>query len=521
MLIMSLRRLGRAKRKNVIMSEKPIIQPYYNKYDTPKPQNRFHKAVFNGRATKVKELIASGENVYRSTDSDETPLFIAIVRDHSIIVNQILEIYEEDLLFIRKFFQSKHNIDWKQRPVYVAHGSDHIGLVQELSIGMEILPDHSLDETSSIVILLKSSQEKKMLWLRPNNREDNIRIAKIIECIWDDGVIDLQHKGHWGRTVFDVAAIRNQPETYCRLHTLLSPEPEKSIEHFIQMCRHHEDQLTFFKYLWSKTGQQIEVADIMSTKVDLLVLPAYYDQIEIFQFFLESIADRTATPENRQMVMSEILNTYKVRDDSKLIESIIWADQKEFVKECLLRFKPNLLLMGNCETILQSLIRQKSSEFMTQFVVEYFDQVRASGMEDKIMKQLIEANWLDAIKILYSRYESCRNVLFRNKKEGVQCLLIAIDGCRYDLANYLVDAHRSDLTDPDDVTHLILYCAFVDRGKTVLQKLLTLPAANPLRLTGEESYYKSPIYVALKFHHLENYQLLMDNVHDLQGLRGR
>lgn len=505
------------------MSEsKPTIQPYYSKYDTPEPATRFQKAVFNGRTIKIKKLMASGENVYETTNLDESPLFLAIVRDHPVIVNQILDIYEEDLLFVRQFFQINYNIDWKQRtPVYIGHGSDHIDKVKELSIGMEISPDHSDDDVRSMIILLKSSQEKKVLWLRPNNREDNIRIAKIIECIWDDGVLDLQQKGHCDRTVFDVAALRNQPEIYCRLYTLFRPASEKSFEHFIQICRHHEDQLAIFKHLWSQAGQPVEIADILSTKVDLLVLPAYYDQIEIFQFFLESVADKTATPESRQMVMSDILNTYKVRDDSKLIESIIWADQKEFVKQCLLRFKPNLLLHGNCETILQSLIRQKSSKFMTEFIVEYFDQVLANGMEDKIMKQLIESNWLDAIKILYSRYGSCRNVLFRNKKHGVKCLLIAIDGCRYDLANFLVDAHRSDLTDPDDVTQLILYCAFVDRGKTVLQKLLDLPAADPLRLAGEESYYKSPIYVALKFRHLGNYQLLMDNVHDLQGLRGK
>lgn len=501
----------------------PIINPYYNKWDTPKPQNRFQKAVFNGRSTKVNKLLVSGENIYVSTNTDESPLFMAIVRDHQAIVNQILDIYEEDLLFVRQFFQSRHNINWKQRLVFVAYGPDHCAVVEQLSTGMEILPDPCPDEVRSMVILLKASpQDKKVLWLQPNNREENKKIAEIIECIWDDGVIDLQHKGHWGRTVLDVAAIRNQTETYCRLDTLLSVDSEKSIEHFLQMCRHHEDKLEFFKQLWSKTGKQFDIADIMSTNANLLVLPAYHDQFEIFYFFLESLADKTATPENRQMIMTDILNTYKVRDDSKLIESIIWADNKEFVKQCILHIKPNLLLIGsNCETVLQSLIRQKSTEFMTQFIVEYFDHVMANGMENRIVKQLIEENWLDAIKILYNRYESCRSVLFRDKKKGVQCLLNAIDGCRYNLANYLVDAHRLDLTDPDDVTNLILYCAFVDRSNEVLQTLLTLPAADPLRISGPEHFYKSPLYVALKFRHLKNFRLLLDNVNDVHALRGR
>lgn len=498
------------------------MDPYYSKWDTPELRSKFHKAVFNGRTTKVAALIAAGENVYASTDKDESPLFIAIARDHQLIVKQILDIYEEDLNFVRHFFQSRHNIEWTQRTVFIGHGPDHIGLVKELSTGMEILSDHSLNAKQGIIILLKSFQEKTVLWLRPNSLEDDIRISKIMECIWADGVIDLRHHGHWGRTVHEASAIRNQPEIYCRLLSLLCPEPEKVIEHFLQMCRHQKDQLEFFKRLLDEQCHQFDIGDILSTSVSVLVLPAYYDQIEIFQYFLETLADRTATPENRQTVMTDILNTYTVSDNSKLMDTIVWADNKDFVKECLLRFKPNLLLIGsNKETVLQSLIRQKSSEFMTHFIVDHFDEVLAAGMEYKIVKRLIKQNWLDAIKSLYDRYASCRSHLFRNRKKGMKCLLNLIDGCRYNLANYLIDAHRLELTDPDDVIQLILCCSFVQRSNIVLQTLLSLPAANPIKVTGSEHYFKSPIYVALKFRHLKNYQLLLDHVDDRQSLRGK
>lgn len=500
---------------------KPIINPYYGKWDTPKLQNRFQRAVFNGRTSKVTDIIALGENVYVTTDLDESPLFISIVRDHTSIVHQILDIYEEDLRFVRQFFKKTHNIEWTQRPVFIAHGPDNICLVNQLSAGMEVLPDHCLDDTRTMVILLKSLQEKKTLWLRPNSSEDNIKIAKIIECIWNDGVIDLQHKGHWGRTLLDVAAIRNQPEIYYRLHTLLTAEPEKSITHFLQMCRHYDDQLEFFEQIWNKICQQCDIADIISTNVDLLALPAYYGQFEIFILFMESLADKSDIGENRQVVMTSILDTSKYSNNNSLMETIIWADEKEFVQQCLLRLKPNLFSIGaNKETVLETLIRQKSTEFMTQFVVERFNQVLTNGMEARIVMQLIEGNWLDAMKTLYGRYQSCRKILFRNQKQGVQCLLNAIDGCRYDLANYLVDAHREDLTDPDDVTQLILYCSFVGRSNAVLKTLLTLPAAHPLKTSGPDHFYKSPFYVALKYRHLENFQLLLDNVKNLQGLRG-
>lgn len=498
----------------------PITYPYYGKWDTPKPQNRFQRAVFNGRTTKVKDLIASGENVYVTTDLDESPLFISIVRDHTAVVNQILDIYEEDLQFVRQFFEKNHNIVWTQQPVFVAHGSDNICRVNELSAGMEVLPDHRSDDKRTMVILLKTLQEKKILWLRPTSSEDNVKIAKIIECIWNDGVIDLQHEGHWGRTVLDAAALRNKPDLYCRLYKLSPGEPKKSIEHFVQMCRHYDDKLEFFKHIWNEICQPWDIADLISANVDLLVSPLYCDQFEIFILFMESVADKTERGESRQAEMTNILNTYKIRD-STLMETIIWADQKEFVQQCLVRLKPNLLLMGtNKEPVLQALIRQKSSEFLTKFVVDYFNQVLTNGMEAQIVKQLIESNWLDAIKILYVRYESSRKILFSNKKEGVQLLLNAIEGCRYDMANYLVDAHREELTDPVDVTPLILYCSFVERSKSVLQTLLTLPAADPLRTSGPDHYFKSPLYVALKFRHLENFQLLLDHVKNLQGLHG-
>ncbi|KAG4070039.1 hypothetical protein HA402_013699 [Bradysia odoriphaga] len=495
-------------------SSKPTINPYYSKYDTPKPQNRFQRAVFNGRTAKVKDLISSGENVYVTTDLDESPLFMSIVRDHIAIANQILDVYEDDLQFVRQFFAKKHSIVWSDGPVFVAYGTDNISLVDELSAGMEVLSDDGPDSVKTMVILLKSLREKRVLWLRPNCYEDNVKVAKIIECIWNDGVIDLQHKGHWGRTVFDAAAIRNQPEMFCRLNALSTVSSEKLIENLLLMCRHHDDKLDFFKTSWNRTGVKFDIGDLLSINLDLLVLPAYNDVFEVFLFFMESLADKVRTGEDtREATMRNILITYKVKSGSPVIDTIIWADCKSFVQRCITYFQPNLLSRSaNNEIILETLIGQCPSKFVTQLVVECFDQVISKGMEDRIVMQLIERNWLDALKMLYDRYESTQRVLLRDSKRGVQCLLSAIDGCRYNLVDYLVEAHREELTDPDAVTSLILYCSFVQRSNSILRKLLALPAADVLRTSNSDHYYKSPLYVALKFRNLENFQLLLDKV---------
>ncbi|XP_037042478.1 uncharacterized protein LOC119078868 [Bradysia coprophila] len=492
---------------------KPLINPYYSKYDTPKPQNRFQRAVFNGRTAKVKDLICSGENVYVTTDLDESPLFISIVRDHISIANQILNVYEDDLQFVRQFFAKKHNTIWVEGPVFVAHGTDNVSLVHELSAGMEVLPDDGPDSMKTMVILLKSSQEKRVLWLRPDSHEDNVNIARIIECIWNDGVIDLHHKGHWGRTVFDAAAIRNQPEMYCRLNALSTVSSEKLIENLLLMCRHHDDKLDFFKTIWNRTGVQFDIGELLSTNIDLLVLPAYNDLFEVFLFFMESLADKVRTEDSREATMRDILTTYKVKSGSPVIDTIIWADCKSFVQRCITHFQPNLLnRSASNEIILETLIGQCPSKFVSQLVVECFDQVISEGIEDRIVMQLIERNWIDALKMLYDRYESTRRVLLRDSKRGVQFLLSAIDGCRYNLVNYLVEAHREELTDPDSVTSLILYCSFVERSNSILRKLLALPAADVLRTSNSDHYYKSPLYVALKFRHLDNFQLLLEKV---------
>lgn len=506
---------------------KPTLHPYYSKWDTPKLQSRFHRAVFNGRTAKVKDLIASGENVYATTDLDESSLFISIARDHLPIANQILDVYESDLEFVKQIFLQKYGRHWREQEVFVAHGENNICSVNELAVGMEVLQANGSpsDEMQTMVILLKSYNEKSVLWLRPVSGDDNIKIAKIVECIWNDGVIDLKHTGHWGRTVFDVAAIRNHPEIYCRLNTLAptTVQPDKSIEHFLQMSRHYDDQVDFFKKISHKTKPDLNIGDTISRNIgSLLISPAYYDAFNAFVFFAESLIDTIGSEGSRETEMRNVLDTCKVAGGCSIIESIIWLDCKKFIQRCIEFFKPNLLLMGsNNQIVLQSLIAHTPNEFTTKFVVECYTEIlTVAGLEDQIVLQLIGHNWLDAVKILYDRYESSRQVLFRNKKQGVQCLLNAIDGCRYDLADFLIMAHRDDLTDPDDVTQLILYCSFVQRSYGVLQTILALPAADVLRTSGPEHYYKSPIHVALTFRHLVNLQLLLDNVKNPPDLCG-
>lgn len=492
------------------------------------------KAVFNGREDRVKDLIAADRNVYKTTVKNESLHFIAIARDHNSIANLLFDILEQDLKCLKGFFDkfAIPNKYWLSEITYVVFGNEHIDQVKELATGLMVVSASEMlrNNHTGLILLLKPSNvcEAEVLWLRAKCKEDVVKVARIIECIVDDGTIDVMRTEHWGRTLLDVTAIRYSLDIFFRLLELFGSDlitDMKCLEYLCKFCQRSNlsSVVQYFDVLYGKAAENMPlrtVADIITTPggEGILMIPAYNDLIELFAYFIHFVAEYRMVELNisKEEAVSLVINSQKSPTNTVFME-IIWFGN-DFALQCL-QFKPDLLTKVDNQTFLQTFLYMKPNHTIGDWIIDHFDDIRSQGLADKVIKAMIKGNWTESVKRLYEAHPKAKDVWFRDHKKGIQNLMIAIEpGCHYELVEFLVNAHKSELTNAEDLADLVLSSAFTKRGLGVLRALLTLPNVNVLLNSSENHCFRSAFYAALKFHHLDNYRELLKHVKDPKDL---
>lgn len=506
--------------------------PYYNRYDTPKLENRIQKAVFNGRATKVKQLLQNGHNLYETTNINESTLFMAIAQDHLDIANALIDIYEQDLKKVAQHFQSFGITSkfWVTETMLIAYGKDHTDFVKKLAMKLNVNDPVQYHHSGKkgLIILLKESNYSvpEVLWFSPKCENDAIIMAQIIEHIIFDGTLDVTQKEHWGRTFIDLAASRNHQDIFFRLVNLYGTKYLSNIELLKLFCfmsaRKPENRVHQFKQLILRLNK-FELADVVENDWSILTSPLYSDDFDIFEYIMEVIAqirvDRKLN-ETRTEALQYIIDNH-IEQTSNIIQSLVLCDRLELALKCL-KYNPDLLKQGNFYDIPLFVFFQVKTkpDVINSYFIDNFPRIQELGYGKKVVKKLIKNNWVEAIKGLYAKYPSVKEFLFEIPTKGLSTLLYCIDACHYDVVDYLILAHSEQLTSSSDILELILYCSFVQKGYNILQLLLKLPNADPCLLLGEQQSWKTPFYTTLHFHQLENYKLLQEHTMDKTKLIG-
>lgn len=502
-----------------------------------------NKAIFDGSVDKVQRLIEANENVYKTTVADDSILFLAIALEHTTIANLLIDILERDLEVLKRFFEN-HKIPnnfWLNEATYIIYGSEHIRLVKEIT--GNLLVDNPADmlnnNTKGLILMLKPSNlcDAEVLWLQTKHLEDVKKIAQVIQSVFDDGTIDVM-KTEQELTLLEVAVERYNTDVFFRLLKLYGAEclsDLKCLQYLTYICTklNPTNADEYFKDLYAQAANIMplrEITDVILTPggTNLLMIPIKYGVFDLFEYFLHSVANHEIAKQNisQDQAISLVFNTLKT-PTINIFKRIIWCENYDFTLKCL-KFNPDLLKIIANETLMEIISRLRPNKLISDWIVEFFEEISLKGLADKVIKTLIEFNWVEAVRRLYEVHPTSKKTLFMDYKKGMDLLIHGIneyhykpgiEQCHYELVEFLVNAHGSDLTDPGDLLVLISYSVRARRGFRILKSLLSLPDVNVM--FRDENNHRSIFYEALESNNLESYRELLHCVKDLKDLIGK
>lgn len=494
-----------------------------------------HKAIFNGRFEKFQTLIAEGHNIYETTDREETLLAVAIKRKHTEIATILIDKLEEDLQVVEAFFLSLEieNKFWLRERILIAFGQEHVNIVKEMSADLQVLdPKTMMDKKKhGLIVILKETgtSAAEVMWLTScRSKDDDLKLAKIIDYIYSDGCIDSLKRDCYSNTITGSSAHYKNVDLCFRLMGIFDAgnhyKKNAYLYMFTLLCAGEENQVDKFKELMKRLSK-FEIREAFSNDWTELNYPIARQQYDIFEYFLEEMGRKflARLPPNTTVSIegatSFVLNAFLQK--SANIYRLPIAPDLVGLAEISIRLNAGLLVKHSIgETPLHAFVQGPTPCLaLADYIIEHVIEIEEKLFLDDIIKRLIANNWYDVIKRIYEKCPTAKKVLFRSHYVGISQLCLSIQLNHVELASFLIDEHKDIFIDID-VNNLIIMSSKLTKSVDILKKLLTLPNANPCKV-GYGMDFNSPFVAALRMQKVANFHILFDATPSKADIAGK
>lgn len=403
----------------------------------PNLKHEFHKAVYSRDMVAVQHFLSTAEHNVYSKAGGQTPLFVALAKNHLELAKRLFSIYESDWDAVRCKVASEDSLsDWL---IVTALGTKKIKKIKDL------VKDYQTDHitASNLVILLKDTNVSKaeVIQVHPDNVCSALNVLQELN-VTDN--LDLNEPMQEGDTLVHLAALRGLDQMLFRLIQMGARYDIKNEEGLTPLGMAAKNgQLKIIKEMIARLNIDFLADD------RALEASATWNEYEIFKYLAEAMITERQNQfsESREDAEKQIF-----KNPDRFLSNVDFAIK--LVKDY--KFELGAVLH---QCVYNSAKKESAMNIIgmdpNSLLYETTDNYKSLPYNQ--FHNILWQGWFDVIKKIYQKHPEAKTFLFKNPEMGYEAFAHGLISKQLsnEAAEFIAIKHRNELIEHNLVVKVI------------------------------------------------------------------